>query len=292
MTDRSRAIQIGVISVREDEYVAVLERMPNPQRLPCENRTYFTDRIATGRGTELSVAVVRTPEQGPGFAQDTTRDLIEDLHPTWLALVGICGAIPDRDFTLGDVVVASRLHDFTVGAHIESHAPEFTNQGGPMKKEVQDLVASLPGLRELLAGWETEDSIRAARPPVNLVPENFYGDEEWRSKVLSALRPYFETEGGRRFPYVTARSIASSGYLIKDAALVQQWLRFARDLVAVEMELSGVYIAARRRGNEYPILAIRGISDIVGFKRDPQWTGVCLQQRCIILFLPAPKYAA
>ena len=38
----------------------------------------------------------------------------------------------------------------------------------------------------------------------------------------------------------------------------------------MEMELAGVYQAAW--GYRKPVLAIRGISDIVGFKRSPEWT--------------------
>jgi hypothetical protein len=38
------------------------------------------------------------------------------------------------------------------------------------------------------------------------------------------------------------------------------------------MELGGVFLAARQIDREHPILAIRGISDIVGFKREEQWT--------------------
>jgi len=38
------------------------------------------------------------------------------------------------------------------------------------------------------------------------------------------------------------------------------------------MELGGVFFAARQIDREYPVLAIRGISDIVGFKREEQWT--------------------
>jgi nucleoside phosphorylase len=38
------------------------------------------------------------------------------------------------------------------------------------------------------------------------------------------------------------------------------------------MELGGVYVAGQRINRQYPVLAIRGISDIVGFKRDDEWT--------------------
>ena len=50
------------------------------------------------------------------------------------------------------------------------------------------------------------------------------------------------------------------------------------------MELSGVYSAARRMGKEYPILAIRGISDIVGFKRDSAWTKFAFNTAASLFF--------
>ena len=54
---------------------------------------------------------------------------------------------------------------------------------------------------------------------------------------------------------------------------MERWQEFARQVIQVEMELSGVYEAARTAGREnYPVLAIRGLSDIVGFARDGQWT--------------------
>lgn len=59
---------------------------------------------------------------------------------------------------------------------------------------------------------------------------------------------------------------------MKDSELLQEWLKSARDLKAVEMELPGVYEAARHKDGDIPVLAIRGISDIVGFKRDHAWT--------------------
>src|SRR5262249_44612046 len=44
----------------------------------------------------------------------------------------------------------------------------------------------------------------------------------------------------------------------------------ARQVLAVEMESAGGYRAATGRGG--PLVAIRGLSDVVGFKRDPGWT--------------------
>ncbi len=38
------------------------------------------------------------------------------------------------------------------------------------------------------------------------------------------------------------------------------------------METAGVYEAAQTIKHQYPVIAIRGISDIVGLQRDQAWT--------------------
>jgi hypothetical protein len=85
------------------------------------------------------------------------------------------------DRLLGDVIVASRLHDFSVGAYIDSSLPEFTNQGGPMQKSVEDLVGLLPALARDLEGWHA--MIRLPRPMVELAADNFYGSQNWQKKT-------------------------------------------------------------------------------------------------------------
>jgi len=261
-----------VITIREDENRAVLARFPQWQFVPRHNRTYTVADIRHRSGQRYSVAVVRTPEQGPNAAHDTARDAIEDLDPRCIVVVGIAGAIPDREFSMGDVIVGTRLHDFTVGAFMEGAAPEFTNQGGPVKKDVQDLVALLPALEGDLDGWQKEPAIRVPRPTVDNLPTNFYGGEDWQARTRAALDYHFLRAGHRTEPIVTTRAIAASGFLITDTTLVERWRTSARDVMAVEMELAGVYSAARRLSREYPVIAIRGISDIIGFKREPEWT--------------------
>jgi hypothetical protein len=66
-----------------------------------------------------------------------------------------------------------------------------------------------------------------------------------------------------------AGPIASSDRLVKDPTVLFPWITMARNLLAVEMESGGVYRAARKR---CPMLAIRGISDIVGLNRTDGWT--------------------
>jgi len=285
-------IDVAIITIREDENRAVLDRIADRRLIRGRNRTYSGGVVDNAEGGQYTVAVLRTLEQGPNAAQDATRDAIEDLDPRLIVVVGIAGATPDTEFTLGDVVIASRLHDFTVGAFGEDGPPSFVNQGGPMKKEIQDLVALLPALDTHLAGWNAKDRIGALRPGVDLSEANFYGDDGWRKDTRSSLNRFFGVAGHRTVPIFTTRAIAASGSLIKSTQILEIWRRASRDVAAVEMELSGIYAAARRRDKEYPVLAIRGISDVVGFKRSPEWTAYACHTAaafCIALLAHLPS---
>jgi nucleoside phosphorylase len=207
-------------------------------------------------------------------------------------LTGIAGGIPSLDFTLGDVVVANRLHDFSVGALLEGAAPELTNQGGPMTKTVQDLLALLPALEGELAGWESEGSVGMARPSVSLLNDALYGEESWKSRTRTSLEFHFNGSS-RSYPKALTGAIASSGNLIKDSTVAAHWRRSARDLLAMEMELTGVYAAADRKYKTYSVIAVRGISDIVGFKRDDAWTRYACETAgsfCISLLKNMPAH--
>ena len=72
-------------------------------------------------------------------------------------------------------------------------------------------------------------------------------------------------------------TIASSNSLVRNIDIFIQWLQTARTILAVEMESAGVYQATQRINHQYPVMAIRGISDIIGLDRDNQWTKYACQ---------------
>ena len=270
-TEIKGKVDFGIITIREDEFDAVLQRFP-PRANPQGRRRYAVSHLQISGDRQYLIAVVRCPEPGRVTANSVTHDLIQDLDPQWILVTGIAGGVPHPEFTLGDVVAAIRLHDFSIGAAIEGSEPEHAIRGGWIHPAVQMHLAHLPALAKELRGWNTRESIGMARPPVDLREESFYGDEEWRRKVKETLKKTFGRNVKPRRPLVTTRSVASSDLLVKDSQLIKDWQQSARDVCAVEMELGGVYEAARQVDREYPVLAIRGISDIVGFRRDPLWT--------------------
>ena len=290
-------IDFAIITVREDEYKAVLQRLPEGFLYRGEKSNYFIHQIPLQDNQNYTVATVRCPEQGGTAGQRVASDAITDLAPHWIMLVGIAGGVPASEFTLGDVVVAMRLQDFSVQARLEGGTTEYASGGGPMQREVQDYIALLPAMSKALGDWNTPESLSLLAPEISFDVGNFYGVESWKSKVKQSLEHHFDGKSRKRPPHVTTGLITASDVLMKDTALLSQWKESARQLLAVEMELSGVYTAAHTRERSYPIAAVRGISDIVGFNRHSDWTEYACQTAAsfayaLILtqpFAPVPK---
>ncbi len=268
-------IAFGLITIREDEAEALLDRFEVPDSA-FGRGDYDIGVVGTLEGAEHQFALVRCSQTGQGIAQKAAHDLIEDLAPRLILLVGIGGAVPSKDFTLGDVVCAMRVHDFSVRAALEGRPDEFDVRGGPMHRRVEKLLSRLPVLlrKPSLEGWNSSDAISCKLPQV-VVPSKrsnrYYGSDGWKNSVRESLEYHFPKGKQQRPRLVTARPVASSDALVKDTETVHQWSQSARSIADVEMELGGVYIAARG-DTEVPILAIRGISDVVGFKRGEEWT--------------------
>lgn len=258
---------ICILTIKEEELEAVLEAFPTGSDVYVSPTTYrqYNLRVAEAcDGTMYQLAILRQPEQGNGEAQSATRDMIEDLSPRLILVVGIAGALPSRESTLGDVILSLRIHDYTVEARQEGEESTYAMGGGPVGRQVESHVANLRARVKDLGSW-TEGL--PGRPPVVLEDLNFYGPEEWRKEVRESLEHHFTSK--TRPPRFFSGVIASSDRLIKETRVLIPWLQTTRHLLAVEMESGGVYRAARER---CAMLAIRGVSDVIGFSRDERWT--------------------
>ena len=278
-SEETNQVDFAIITFRDDELDAVLKFFQPYHQRKGVRRSYSVASVTTKSGRALKIAVLRSHEQGHGAAQAAATDVIFDQNPRWLMLVGIAGAVPESEFSLGDVIVAGRICDFSVTAALSDGSREYAAHSAPAHKAVQDLVSRFVPLKSQIGEWGTKAKIGVDRPIVVLTEDKFVGAAEWKEKTKKALQASFGSSGEeiRRLPNVTSAAIGSGNMLQKDPDLLKEWLSFSRDLKAVEMELPGVYEAARDIQGDRPVLAIRGISDIVGFKRSPEWTAyACL----------------
>jgi nucleoside phosphorylase len=263
-------IDFGIVTFREDECQAVLERFP-PKWLVQGERHYEVAPIKSRSKGILYVAVLRAIGPGSNEAQAATSDLIRDLDPACILAVGIAGAKPESEFSLGDVVLGTRVTDRGTRAVDHDGTETYYDGTQPAHKLIQNAI-SLPNAHSFLGQWNTDKAIGCPIPQTDLAEHNFYGEEAWKAKVKAALSFRFEGKNRARRPLATAAVIGTGDVLVKNAQLMATWLTHSRDLKAVEMELNGVFAAARSTKGDTPVLGIRGISDVVGFKRDPGWT--------------------
>ena len=269
-------IDVGIITIKEEEFDAVLAQFAARKHVEAQNRLYEYSLLRPN-SEEISVVIARSPEQSQAPAGAIAYDMINDLAPAWILLVGIAGGFPDSDYTLGDVLLSSRVHDFSVSAALEGGEFQYQQQGGPVPVAVEKLITFLPALKSELGNWSDEQTLGVSKPaekiPETLDDSKFYGPDEWRSKTHAALQRHFPGDKPSRDPIFKVAPMLTSNTLVKNVELVQGWRETARHAGGVEMELGGVYLAARYGGSgKTRVLAIRGISDIVGYKRDPAWT--------------------
>jgi nucleoside phosphorylase len=259
---------IGILTIRDDEFRAVLGVFPDKAGVfKGTNREYTLRHADAGNGERYTIAVLRLVEQGHGEAQDAARDLIDDLAPRLVLVVGIAGGLPSDEVTLGDVVVSTRVHDFTVEARKTGQKTTFAVTGGPVDKALAAVVANLAAREDELGNWTA--GLPSPPPVIWTRKGQLYGPPEWQSELRDKLVHHYGKGSSSREPKYVAGPIASSDRLVKDPDLLIPWLQTARNLLAIEMESGGVYRAVRER---CPMLAIRGISDIVGLKRAAAWT--------------------
>ena len=261
-------VDVGILTIRDDEFRAVLKVFPDNHVIHKGRHREYTLRTAeAGRDEQYTVAILRQVEQGNGEAQEAARDFIDDLQPSLLLIVGIAGGLPSDDFSLGDVVLSTRIMDFSVEARVFQGETTYNVGGGPTGRQIATGVANLSAREDELGDWW---NALPKKPPVTVSGSGkFYGPKDWQKKVRENLKGHFSKQVPARPPLFFAGVIASSDRLIKDPEVVISWLKAARGIVAIEMESAGAHRATRDRT---AMLSIRGLSDIVGFKRHDAWT--------------------
>jgi nucleoside phosphorylase len=226
----SPTIDIGILTIKDEEFRAVLEAFPKKAGVHRGKREYTLRHADTADGASYTVAILRQIEQGNGEAQDAARDLLDDFDPALLLVVGIAGALPSDDITLGDVVISMRVNDYTVEARKARTKPTYSMAGGPIAKELQARVANLAGREQELGRWT------AKLPPRPGVSWNrsgaLYGPKAWQTEVKEKLQAHFGRGVASRSPVFAAGPIASSDKLVKDPKVLFPLIQTARHLLS------------------------------------------------------------
>ena len=263
-------VDYAIISFTSAEFNAMLSRFPTKSsiHLPTPRRAYVFRQIATHTDKVVSVALVRTVTQGLTEAQNIATDIIEDLNPTCILASGIAGAAPSNDIYLGDVVLATYIHDFSLKASTPTGVEQATH-GYPVHRQLGNLIAVLPSILDPQGEWGSDNALNCPRPRVN--PEDINdikGSVAWKQKIKRSI----EYHENRDRPTFVDGPIASSDELIKLETAAQSRQIVDRRILAVEMEAAGIAKACQRNIGSTPFLVVRAISDIVGLPRREAYT--------------------
>jgi nucleoside phosphorylase len=268
-TEFRGSVDVVILTIRQDEHEAVSRRLFDA-RSAKGRRFYTIGALPMAHGRDACVVLLRIPESGTGPAQDAARDAIEDFAPHLIALVGIGGAVPSSEFSLGDVMLTTRLADLRLQALRYGASPQPELRGERVQKALADLLVNLPAVA--VEGWSSATSLGCAAPQVPLDEERFDGPEAFRSKVRESLERRFGERRLVRPPLYWTGTTGSSDSLVRDPDAVAHWQEACRKIEVFEMEAAGVFEAAARPDKTYPVLVVRGVSDVIGYRRDPDWT--------------------
>jgi len=159
-----------------------------------------------GSGERYRLAIVRQVEQGNGDAQEAARDLIDDVAPSLVLVVGIAGGLPSDDICFGDVVISTRIADFSVEARKFQDGTTYNIGGGPIPKSIATGVANLGAREDELGEWWRA---LPAKPPVSVSRKNiFYRPATWIKRVREAVQSHFGPTAEPRPPRYLAGTVA------------------------------------------------------------------------------------
>jgi hypothetical protein len=126
---------------------------------------------------------------------------------------------PRKEFTLGDVIIANRMFNFSVTAAHPGGTVEYGPRSAPAHRIAEIVASNLAADAAKYGDWHSDASIGMSRPPVKLTSKNIKGSPDWQRKIREALGHYFGRAGRDRQPIVLNGPIGSSSTLMKGPAL-------------------------------------------------------------------------
>jgi nucleoside phosphorylase len=258
-------VDAAIVTIIREEFDAVRDRFL-PEATISGRREYNLCHVPSARtNRNFLVAVCRQVEPGNGESGKITSDIIEDLAPKAILVVGIAGAVPVGNATLGDVIFATSVADFRLSKAGSDGKFSFDVRGEPVSQGASVLLVNLGmHLPDLVARLSLPK-----RPPIPFDGETTTGAETART-IRKRLHERYDSPPS--IPVWHDGPIGSSDVLVTFSELADQWLTEHRKILAVEMEAAGACQAARQRqGPAYPVVPIRAASDVIGLKRDDEW---------------------
>jgi len=244
---KARADQSGTIQFQTDLCVITGLRNPEltalrslkwdwrPPRAIDEVGYYYEGSFASG-GAQRSVVAAAAPRMGMVASALLTMKMILKFRPRLLAMVGICAGVKNECY-IGDVLVADPAWDWQMGKY-------------------------------------TTGKFASAPDPIDIptaIAERFAQLEEDK-QLWFDVHASFNGTKPRELPTVRVGPVTSGSAVLADGRLLKEIKEQHRKLLGVEMELYGVYVAARDCSPPNPIaFGIKSVSDYADDTKDDDY---------------------
>ncbi len=220
-------VDFCIITALEEEREAVLGKLKNPRKLEPDGKdahVYYEAWIETTRedGASYRVIVTSQSEMGPYRGANKANAVSHRWNPRHVLLVGIAGGV-EGEVALGDVMVASRIADYTLGKERDGEPREIRWD------EFHADASLLNAAHNFARGWQKR--VGCERPEVG-EPKRVVG------------------------------VVASGGNVIAAKAVIADYRARYSKLIGVEMEGGGVAAALDESIPRPCFLMIRGVSDL------------------------------
>lgn len=234
-------IDVVIITALQKEKDAILRYLDSSQVTQISDKIFYKSAITTLNST-IVYQVMVTCLEGMGNLKSSfaTQNIINQVNPSRIILVGIAGGVPKDGRYLGDLLVGEQIIYYESGKQIQSeHNTSQTRRRYEVYRPAKDL---LDVAKSLNSNWVF--SIKAQRP---------------------------DGSSGRIIPKVHFGVVASGDKVIADSTFIEELQSDWSQLVGVEMESAGAASAAYESNFMQGIFLVKGMCDWADGSKNDTW---------------------
>src|SRR2546425_4255479 len=255
MEKRAQSFDVCIICALYEEAESVLNEFSIHCKVSFDKKFSDTDlyeyrytTIQNNKGEPLTVLVTWLADNGPVRTGLHLKSFLQEFHPRFAAMTGICAGYKEKDVRLGDLIVAEYAYHYEVGK-------DTIGKDGQKKHELQTITYGVT-------------------PQVLQYVRSF---QDWKEPVARLKRPKIKqekingSEPLKERPPTCYIAPMASGMAVKEDEPFP-WLRehINRKTLALEMEAATFYLTLQEVSSlGIHSLVVKGVSDYAdGSKND------------------------
>lgn len=242
ISKRAYNYDIAVICALKEELDLVKSECVSISEIRVADDDYlFYEGVLYAQEKEIRIVMTQSPHMGMVPAATLTTKLIYNFCPKYLVMTGITAGIRGK-VSMGDVVVAEYVWDYGAGKET------IANDQSVHKNTIQQIQIDT----------ELANSVKRMSENEALLAEI--------KKTFGGVKPESELR-------LHLGPVATGAAVVADPAIVQKIQDGQiRDVIAVEMEIYGVYYAARWSINPKPkVIALKSVCDFADSQKDDRY---------------------